>query len=95
LRGALAAMAHIRRAGARDGHPDGRDDPRYSVHHLFDLGDEDLAHYLAALLMLGHADAVTAREILEVRDAYALIDRAEGVARRMRELLQRGGPRAS
>jgi len=89
-------MAHIRRAGARDGGGAAAAPRlRYSVHHLFDLGDEALAHYYAALLMLRHVDAATAREVLEVRDRFDLVSKAEAVSEKMREVLRRGDARAS
>ena len=76
---------------ARDGgYREGGRDARYSVHKLFDLEDEHLGYYLAALTMLQHADAPRAREILEIRDRDELIVRAEGVAEKMRGLLERG-----
>ena len=90
MRGALAAMAHIRRAGARDGGGAAAAPKlRYSVHHLFDLGDEALAHYYAALLLLGHVDVETAREVLELRDCYDLVSKAQAVSEKMRATLER------
>src|SRR5215217_7127722 len=89
LRGALAALAHVRRAGARDG-GDRADAVRYSAHTLFDLEvDKELSYYLAALILLEHPDEPRAREILEIRERDDLIDRAESVAGRMRAILER------
>ena len=83
-------MASIRQANAR-GSANGATSTRhrYSSDQLFDMPDERVAHYLSALLVLRHEDEITAREILEARDAYDLVSKAEAVAWKMRE------PRAS